>query len=663
MTPRIRFALLVLLVVTFASIRSLVATRLDGFTIDEPYHINSGVAYVTRGDFRLNPEQPPLVKLWTGAFVAPTFHLPPFRPLERKLDERDFHESAVFLKNDPDAVQRRARVAMVLFHALALAAFAFAARRVFGDAVTLGALLFFAIDPTFAAHMPVVMTDLPVGIWSAIAMLTAIAAFRWWRPLDAVIAAGALGLAFGAKHNGIVAGVAVALLGVIAVVRRAETPRLRRAAIVLAVLFGSVVVLWAQYGFRFYETRPGVETFNETLAVKLAALHTGAFRDILNAVTRAHLLPRAYLWGLADVLRSGVEGRAYPFAIYGHTFIGHTPWYYFPGEMLAKVPIGLMLLSLAGLVLAWRAQARDAVLGMAILAGCVLVTLMLSNSGYAGVRHALGLYPPLAILAGITLAAVWESRRAWALAAAGTALIAASISALPVLRPWEYHNALAGGTAQANLTFDNEGIDLGQRAEEIAAFYRKQIAGSGATVYDVYGLLDRDRERRHLNVRGWSDPIDVPGTRFDGWFIVGAHFASVTPWADMSPFQRAKPVARFGNALIYRGSFDLPWMRAMNEHYRACVLLSVSKQRDMALVESLLANAARLDPTAYPIWITLGNVRAKRGQREGAINAFTEARRSVDPGDPLRRELDAHIAQLRVRPPENVAQLTNPWAE
>ncbi|HJW92738.1 MAG TPA: hypothetical protein VJ901_03900 [Thermoanaerobaculia bacterium] len=41
--------------------------------------VRSLLAYVTRGDFRLNPEQPPPVKLWAGAFAAPMYKLPALR--------------------------------------------------------------------------------------------------------------------------------------------------------------------------------------------------------------------------------------------------------------------------------------------------------------------------------------------------------------------------------------------------------------------------------------------------------------------------------------------------------------------------------------------------------------------------------------------------------
>src|SRR5215469_1825367 len=108
------FTVLLLLVVGGAIIRSAVATRLDGFTIDEAYHIAAGVYYVRLGDFRINPEHPPLVKLWVGSFIAPTgFRASALRRFSDKQDERTFAEEDVYLHNDPDAVQKRARVAML----------------------------------------------------------------------------------------------------------------------------------------------------------------------------------------------------------------------------------------------------------------------------------------------------------------------------------------------------------------------------------------------------------------------------------------------------------------------------------------------------------------------------------------------------------------------
>ena len=112
-TRRGTFVWLALLLVTLAILRSAISTRLDGFTIDEAYHIAAGVSYVKYHDFRINPEHPPFVKLWVGIVMYATgFRMDSLRQFNDKPEERAFANLAVFRQNDPDFVQRRARVAM-----------------------------------------------------------------------------------------------------------------------------------------------------------------------------------------------------------------------------------------------------------------------------------------------------------------------------------------------------------------------------------------------------------------------------------------------------------------------------------------------------------------------------------------------------------------------
>jgi hypothetical protein len=95
---------------SLAILRSAISTRLDGFTIDEAYHIAAGVSYVKYHDFRINPEHPPLVKLWVGIVIYATgFRLDSLRQFNDKPGERAFANLAVFRQNDPDSVQRRAQ--------------------------------------------------------------------------------------------------------------------------------------------------------------------------------------------------------------------------------------------------------------------------------------------------------------------------------------------------------------------------------------------------------------------------------------------------------------------------------------------------------------------------------------------------------------------------
>jgi 4-amino-4-deoxy-L-arabinose transferase-like glycosyltransferase len=179
----------------------------------------------------------------------------------------------VFLKNDPDRIQRHARVAMYCFNGLPLFIFALVARRVFGSVVALGALAFLVIDPTVAAHMPVVMTDLPVTLLGALAVLLAWLAFETWKPAHLAAAGIALGLTLATKHSGIIfaevitaAGLYMALRPSPAVTNNPQAPPSRRLLAVVVLLLGSCVVLWSTYRFRYHESVTAAETFNQHLA-------------------------------------------------------------------------------------------------------------------------------------------------------------------------------------------------------------------------------------------------------------------------------------------------------------------------------------------------------------------------------------------------------------
>jgi dolichyl-phosphate-mannose--protein O-mannosyl transferase len=255
-SPEISFRLFVvilLLLVAGAIVRSAIATRLDGFTIDEAYHIDAGVSYARYADFRINPEHPPLVKLWVGSFMSATgFHLNSIRPFADKADERDFTEQDVYFNNDFNSVQRRARIAMWALNGLLLIMLGFAVRRTFGPGVALGTLLFLAIDPTVAAHLPVVMMDLPVSLLSTTAVVLAIHAFQQWAWKDLLACSTALGLALATKHSAPIVLIFVVLTGIVLAftvpVMRPENSRTFRFLKLLTCVVGALIILW---GFLF----------------------------------------------------------------------------------------------------------------------------------------------------------------------------------------------------------------------------------------------------------------------------------------------------------------------------------------------------------------------------------------------------------------------------
>ncbi len=193
--------MLLLTIIAFARLRSAWGTRLDTFTMDESYHIVAGVSYVRTGDLRLNPEHPPLLKLWVGAWMPESFKMRPFRPLNEKVEERDFTEAIIYADNDSSAAQAVARRAVWTFHAILLLILGLLIWRAAGVAWAAGTLAFLAIEPTVGAHLPVVMTDLPVALALGIAVVAAGLAISTWQWRWMVVLGLAIGVTVGSKHS------------------------------------------------------------------------------------------------------------------------------------------------------------------------------------------------------------------------------------------------------------------------------------------------------------------------------------------------------------------------------------------------------------------------------------------------------------------------------
>ncbi|MFT3917098.1 MAG: glycosyltransferase family 39 protein [Anaeromyxobacteraceae bacterium] len=280
----------------------------DSATWDEGNHLYSGLRIWTRGDFGLNPEHPPLVKLVATA---------PLLSLGLRIEEpRDLEfvkaaflgGRALLLENDPAAILLRARLAVAIFAAL-LAAFAFLlARTLLGTWAGLAALAVLAFEPNVLGHSGRATSDVAVSafllgtIWAFLRYLAAPGVAR-------LAVAGVLaGLALATKHTAVLLFPMLALLAAGELLpgpgaagpgtAGAEPPRRRAARLagaLVAIGLLAVAILWASYGFR-YAARPAGLAMNPPLAEYVKPL--GALdRAVLGAFASSRLLPEAWLQG------------------------------------------------------------------------------------------------------------------------------------------------------------------------------------------------------------------------------------------------------------------------------------------------------------------------------------------------------------------------------
>jgi len=201
-------------------LQMLTASPLKSPTFDEPAHIGAGLSYWKMGDFRVNPQHPPLLKelgalplVLTGArfpMSRADWNLlgdPPPAFFQWQLGQD------VIFGNNPDSVMFWSRLPFILLAVLLGYLIVAWGRRLLGATAATGALLLYVFDPNILAQAPLVATD---SGFAAFAVLFLFA--LWWylnhRSVKRLVLCGcALGLMLASKFSAVfLLPVALALL-------------------------------------------------------------------------------------------------------------------------------------------------------------------------------------------------------------------------------------------------------------------------------------------------------------------------------------------------------------------------------------------------------------------------------------------------------------------
>lgn len=154
------FAVLVALVLAITSLWD------DSFIVDEIPHVGAGYSYITKGDFRLNPEHPPLAKDLAGlALLTQDMDQTAFSTQYWTTDvngQWNFGRTLIYNpSNNVDAVTRTAKTAMLIFFLLSGILIHRWSNEIYGERAAFIAILLFSFSPTVLAHSRFVTTDVP----------------------------------------------------------------------------------------------------------------------------------------------------------------------------------------------------------------------------------------------------------------------------------------------------------------------------------------------------------------------------------------------------------------------------------------------------------------------------------------------------------------------
>lgn len=574
----------------------------ESATMDELPHIPAGFGYITQFDYRLNPEHPPLIKIFAATFAE--FIVQPYFPTNTSFWEKDVNgqwdQGRAFLYesgNDADAIIFWARVPIILLAILFGWLLFQWTRRRFGTASALLTLTFFAFSPTILAHSRYVTTDLGAAFGFFIGVASYLT-FLENRRTRTLLAAGlAFGVAELLKFSLILLLPIYAIMLITWVATRAEL-HIRDRVALLARLFVHTVqigfiglaVIWAVYIPLIWNYPPERQYDDAEFTLTSYPIKPFAQFD-LQLIKNPYTRPLGeYLLGFLMVSqRAGGGNTGY--------FLGTVSALgsraYFPMLYLLKEPLAFHILTLIALLFAFSVVYKKnkfnvypkkilewtrnhfAEFSALIVIGVYWASSLLSPLNI-GVRHVLPTFPFIYLLVSKTIiewlgSHEFSNPKSWREVLSNFFqlyisripkltifiilllwLIARTVAGFPYFLP--YYNELAGGTQNGYTIAVDSNYDWGQDLKRLKDFTEKN-----------------NIEKIAIDYFGGGNPAYYFGDTFEpwwsargpahGWFAISATFqqgAFGTPapgfirnTEDSYPWLREyTPVARAGTSIF-----------------------------------------------------------------------------------------------------------------
>jgi 4-amino-4-deoxy-L-arabinose transferase-like glycosyltransferase len=659
-------AVVALLIVQVAQFTYVV--HRESLTFDEGDHAFSGYMMWKTGDYGLNPEHPPLVKLLAATpTIGRRLWTPPlqgrFFKQEAYLDGRDW-----LARNNNGSRRLIFEMRMmtgILAVGLSLLVF-FATREFFGAGAALFALVIASFDPNLLAHSALVTTDMGVTCF----FLASIYAFYryvknpgWLRLTLAALAAGLL---IASKHSGILLAPILLVLILWEIVTASRGLRLRTALRLAGafafIVVGSCVVLWAFFAFRYAARPPGLELHPSLAAYTAGLSHFD--RSVILAFAHWHLLPESELMGLVDVK---IMAQDYPTFILGHVY-SHAVWWYFPVAVLIKTTLGLLgLIALSAFAILTRRLRWSREVAYLVLPAAVYFGIAMSAGMDIGARHILPVYAMMAVLAGGAIMALcrrngrWIPAWTWACSLLVAAHVASALSVFP--NYIAYANRAWGGPANVHNLLSDANVDWAQQLYQVKAWQDRHPAQSCWFAYFANPEIDPAVYGVHCQMlptadTGWMGGSAIVPPVIHGPVFISAGDLSGCEWpsSQFNPyrsFQHLKPAASIDyGVFVYQGTFSVPQAAALSRAQRVGPLLQQNHPQQ-ALV--LAREAAAIDPGDLSAESALGDAASATGNTQEARTALIAAIAAAQRLSPAARKgylpgLEAALNKLATKP-------------
>jgi hypothetical protein len=530
-------------------------------TWDEGIHISAGYAYLTHGDYRWNPEHPPLAKLVSALpLTLLGLELPVRGTAWAQQDETLMGIDFLYRNRaSADSILAASRGMTILLSVLFLAGIAWWTRRRFGTSTALLTVFLCAFDPNLIAHGRYVTTDFPVSVFYFFAAVLWTDYLVSGRFRDLMFAALAFALAMVTKFSAILL---IPTLIVLYAIRWVRAPRefpIKRAASAVAALGGMTVIAVSVVYW------PETLRCLTTNVPRLAQLvnRENLVGVILYRMGRwFHLPAHPYLVGLGKVAEHNVGG--HPGYLLGMRS-DKGWWYYFPVVFAVKSTIAALVatafLAAAGIrAILTRiphqdrgadSQSATPRLVSALFLWCGLLIppaiyflFSMTSAIDIGMRHILPMYPFLYVAAAALLSLALP-RKAAMFAMIGLGLLQIGECASIAPDYLAFFNAVSGGPGNGPRYLVDSNIDWGQDVKKLKAWL--EAHGARAAYINYFG----NAEMPYYGVRAknFPQPMDEKGwDDMDDFAIASVTplYGVYVPLNELTRLRLREPIAKIG---------------------------------------------------------------------------------------------------------------------
>ncbi|MCX7887210.1 MAG: glycosyltransferase family 39 protein [Verrucomicrobiae bacterium] len=455
---------------------AVVSYTRESATWDEPQHLTAGYAALTRLDFRIDPEHPPLVRMWAALPLALSrgIRFDEGGHYWRNGPQWYFCHQFMYRDNDADRMLYRARFMIVLLGVLLGVLLFCWAHELFGFWPATAALALYCFEPNLLAHGRLVTTDFGLVCFSFGAVYFLWRLTRHFSLGNVAAMTVFFVLAQTTKFSAVLLWpIFGALLVLVAVLARRYL-----ASLGIAVLLGvaSYVGIWAAYGFRFRVTATPPPAFafefEKDPRVRRA---TPRLCELAHWITARRLLPQAYAQGFLLGQAKAQERAGYLCGRYST----RGWWYYFPVAFLIKTPLAVLAVFFVGVGIClwrWRYDWLFALVPVVVFLGAG----MAANINI-GLRHVLTIYPFVLLVGAAALARLrWARRVAPYVAAAELSLVYPHCIAA--------FNLIVGGPSHGHKYLVDSNLDWGQDLKGLKRWMDKH--GVGMVNLSYFGTAD-----------------------------------------------------------------------------------------------------------------------------------------------------------------------------